>query len=302
MGGLPSPVVLDPVADPWVTLRVTVPAGEADLVAGHLWSAGVSGIEERTLPVPCPDEGGTCVELLAGITACGADGALEVLGGRWMAEVVPVEGDAWLDTWREYARAWRAGGRLVVAPTWQDLPEWAGPQDVVVRLDPGRAFGSGAHPTTRLCLTVLEDQVASGSRVLDAGCGSGVLAVAAALLGASAVEAVDIDPEALRATAANAGVNGVAGTVRATNPTVDRVEGTFGVVVANIAAATLVALAPGLAVRAEPGGTVVLSGLLADQVDDVVEAFAAEGLARCTTAADGEWRALVLRRDDDART
>nr|WP_249420246.1 50S ribosomal protein L11 methyltransferase [Rhabdothermincola salaria] len=286
---------MDLTTEPWVTLRVTVPAEEADLAAGVLWSAGVAGIEERSVAVPCPTTEGSCVQLWAGTTAELAPEALRALDGRWSADVVPVEDDAWLDAWKAYARPWRAGSRLVVVPAWQDAPAWVGVDDVVVHLDPGRAFGSGAHATTRLCMGELEAQVAPGARVLDVGCGSGVLAVAAALLGADEVVAVDIDPEAHRATTANAAENDVADRVRVVRPSLAEVTGEFTVVVANIGAATLTALAPMVVARTAPGGTVVLSGLLQDQVDLVTAAFEAEGAQLATTAADGEWRALVVR-------
>ena len=293
---LPSPLVLDQTTTGWVTLRVTVPAEDADLAAGLLWSAGVAGIEERSVPVPCPTLEGTCVQLWAGATADVAPEAVRALGGRWAADVVAVEGDAWLDAWKAYARACRVGSRLVVVPAWQPVPDWVGTDDVVVRLEPGRAFGSGAHATTRLCLGELEAQVAPGARVLDVGCGSGVLSVAAALLGADEVVAVDIDPEAHRATTANAVENDVVDRVRVVRPSLAEVTGTFTVIVANIGAATLTSLAPLVVERTAPGGTVVLSGLLEDQVADVTAAFEAEGAQLTATAADGEWRALVVRR------
>ena len=288
--------MLDQSTSGWVTLRVTVPAEDADVAAGVLWSAGVAGIEERSTPVPCPTAEGTCVQLWAGATAEVAPVAVQALAGRWPTDVVAVEGDAWLDAWKAYARPTRVGSRLVVVPAWQPMPDWVGADDVVVRLEPGRAFGSGAHATTRLCLGELETQVGPGARVLDVGCGSGVLAVAAALLGADEVVAVDIDPEAHRATTVNAVENDVGDRVRVVRPTLADVTGQFTVVVANIGAATLAALAPLVVERTAPGGAVVLSGLLEDQVAAVTAAFEAEGAHLAATAADGEWRALVVRR------
>lgn len=267
---------------------------DADVVAADLWDAGAAGIEER--PVRTPGGAPPAVELLAGLPAERADEAMAAVGGRWPADLVPVEGDEWLDAWRQWARPWRAGSRLVVVPAWLEPPAWVGPDDLVVHLDPGRAFGSGAHATTRLCLAELEHRVRRGDRVLDVGCGSGVLAVAAARLGADHVEAIDIDPEAVRATSANAERNGVADRVRATLTPVEDVREGADVVVANIGAATLRALAAHLVGAAQPGGTVVLSGVLDGQVEPVAAAVAAAGAEVAGTGADGEWRVLVFSR------
>jgi ribosomal protein L11 methyltransferase len=279
----------------WVTIRAFVPTDEVDVAVAALWDAGVAGIEERTA---APATGGPTprVELLAGAPAEAAGAALTAVAHRWPAEAVPVHGDQWLDTWRDWARAWRAGSRLVVVPAWLEVPAWVGADDVVVHLDPGRAFGSGAHATTRLCLAELEARVAPGATVLDVGCGSGVLAVAAARLGAETVDAIDIDPEAVAATTANAEANEVGGSVHATPTPLGRITGTYDVVVANIGAATLRAMAPDLVRTCRPGGTIVVSGVLAEQADAVGAALAEAGARAAGGAADGEWRALVATR------
>lgn len=275
----------------WVTVRVDVPVDDADLVAGLLWSAGVAGIEER-IPAADPDH---AVELLAGADHRVLDEVRAVVAGRWPFEVEVVHEDAWLDEWRRWARPWRAGSRVVVLPAWLARPDWVGVDDVVVELDPGRAFGSGAHATTRLCLAELEARVQPGDSVLDVGCGSGVLSIAAAQLGARRVEAIDIDQEAVRATCANAGRNGVGGVVEASLTPLDEVAGGFPLVVANIAASTLVALGPDLLAHTTPGGSIVLSGVLAGQAEGVTEAMTGAGARSAGTAADGDWRALVFQ-------
>lgn len=277
----------------WVTIRVVVPGQDVDLAAGLLWEAGVAGIEERQ--GGGGDIGGH-VELRAGIPAEGVEDALAALDRRWVADVVAVDGDEWLDAWRPWARAWRAGARLVVVPAWLEPPDWAGTDDVVVRLDPGRAFGSGSHATTRLCLAELEQRLRPGDGVLDVGCGSGVLAVAAARLGARGVRAIDIDPEAVRATTTNAVANGVESVVRASVTPVAEAGTGYDVVVANIGTATLQAMAGTLAGAARPGGVVLLSGILAGQADDVVGAMTDAGAMAVGAAADGEWRALAFER------
>jgi ribosomal protein L11 methyltransferase len=272
-------------------LRLVVDEDQVELATASLWDAGVAGIEERVGSAGA--EPGQVV-LLAGAPRSCTDRVLAAVDGRWVAEVSAVEGDEWLDEWRRWARPWRAGGRLVVVPEWLDLPAWLGAEDLVVRLDPGRAFGSGSHATTRLCLAELEHRVTPGDRVLDVGSGSGVLAVAAAHLGAAEVEAVDIDEAAVRATAANAVLNAVEGVVRVSCTPVEQAEGGRDLVVANIGVATLVGLAPHLVRAVRPGGALVLSGVLACQTDDVGSAVVAEGAALAGTAADGDWRALVF--------
>ena len=157
--------------------------------------------------------------------------------------------------------------RLWIGASWHAAP--AGKP--VVRLDPGLAFGTGSHPSTRLVLDFVEREVHGGERVLDYGCGSGILAIAAARLGAGEVDAVDLDPQAVEATRANAEGNGVA--VRAGAP--DALPaGAYDLVLSNILAQPLIVLAPLLASRTAPGGRLALAGLLAAQADEVARAYA----------------------------
>jgi ribosomal protein L11 methyltransferase len=159
----------------------------------------------------------------------------------------------------------------VVVPAWLDGPP-AGPEDVVVTIDPGRVFGHGAHPTTRLLLEELDRRIVGGERVLDVGCGSGVLAVAAARLGAATVTAVDIDPDAVLVTLANAARNGV--TVAASTTALAEVTGVHDIVLANIGAAVLREEAVALQARVAPTGVLVMSGLLVGAWEDVAARYA----------------------------
>jgi ribosomal protein L11 methyltransferase len=277
----------------WATVVVRVGADDADLVSGLLWDAGVAGVEERTT------DDTDVVELRAGVPAELVDVAVTAVSGSGMDAVVVVEqvADDGLDHWREFARPWRAGSRIVVVPSWQEAPSWTGADDLVLSVDPGRAFGSGAHPTTRMCLAELERQVEPDSAVADIGSGSGVLAVAAARLGAALVVAVDIDPEAVRATAENAERNGVTGVVTTSDTPAEQLEaGAYDLVVANIAAGTLAQLAPALVRAVADDGTIVVSGVLDEQVGPVLAAFEAEGLGLAGTVADDDWRTLLVRR------
>jgi ribosomal protein L11 methyltransferase len=279
--------------EPWArAVRVTVPAGEADLAADALWCAGAAAIEER----PPPVAGGEIV-LVAG-PAAGGDAAplLASVAGRWPAELVTLDLDAALDAWRAHARAVRVG-RLLVRPPWVDEPA-GDPEAVEVVVDPGRAFGSGAHVSTRLALAALVDLVRGGERVLDVGCGSGVLAIAAVRLGAGAAVGIDVDPAAVAATRANADRNGVGRLLAAVEGDAAAgaaSSGPYDLVVANMLASELGAMAPAVAAALAPSGVAVLAGLLEGQRADVLAAYRAMGLDEVDDARTEEgWTALVL--------
>jgi ribosomal protein L11 methyltransferase len=165
-------------------------------------------------------------------------------------------------------------GPIEIAPDFFIVPTWSAPPRADafnLRLDPGLAFGTGSHPTTRLCLRWLRERIRGGESVLDYGCGSGILAIAAAMLGAADIVGVDVDPQAIRASAANAAMNGVDARFVA----IDALgTGRFGIVVANILANPLMLLAPALCARVTEGGAIALSGVLAGQTDDVLAAYA----------------------------
>lgn len=179
-----------------------------------------------------------------------------------------------------------------VVPSWHDTPAEA---THVIRLDPGMAFGTGTHPTTRMCLRWIAQQPAERSerwsRVLDYGCGSGILAIGAALHGARGIDAVDIDPDAVEATAANAQANGVV--VRAGLPDMSR--GEYPLVLANILATPLKLLAPLLAGHVAPGGHLVLAGILDRQADELIAAYA-PWLALTVSDAEDGWILMTAQR------
>ena len=186
----------------------------------------------------------------------------------------------------------RISDRLWIVPTWHEPPD---PEAVVVRLDPGVAFGTGTHPTTRLCLRWLDANLRPGASVLDYGCGSGILAIAAAKLGASRVVGTDIDPQALQAARANSEAN----SVRADYTQPDSLRcGTWDIVLANILSNPLMVLAPALLGRVAPGGALVLSGVLERQADDVIEAYRAADarVPLSVWSADEGWVCLAGHR------
>jgi ribosomal protein L11 methyltransferase len=201
----------------------------------------------------------------------------------------------WAEAWKVHFPVLRIGRRIVVKPTWR---RHRGAKDeVVLALDPGMAFGTGLHPTTRLCLVGLEALaeagVVRGSRVVDVGSGSGILAIAAAKLGAVDVRAVDIDPIAVEATAANARRNRLGSVIRVATGSVPTGEPPADLVIANLIASLLVRLAPELAAAGRPGGRWLVSGIFRDREGDVAEAFEAQGLAVTDRWAEEDWVALA---------
>lgn len=278
------------MSEQWATVVLVVETDERELVSGLLWEAGVAGIEE----IDQPDGR---IELRAGCRVEVVEDVRRSLTERWSLDVDRTEADAGLDDWRDHAVAWRAGQRFVVVPAWQPPPEWITGADIVLVIDPDRSFGSGSHPTTRSCLAAVERLVRPGAVVADIGCGSGVLAIAAARRGALEVHAVDTDPQAVDATVANAARNGVGPRVHASVGPLDRLEAAHhDVVLANIGAATLRELAPSLCRLVTLDGSLVLSGVLDVQTAAVVDAHARFGFVVTDLERDGEWCTLELRR------
>ena len=273
----------------WMSIVVVVNPGDVDLVSGLVWDLGVSGIEEQPLP-----DG--AVELRIGCERTIAQQALEVLAGRWAPTAEPVAADEGLDAWRDHAQVWRIGS-IVIVPPWLETPSDVAESDLVLVIDPGHAFGSASHETTRMCLEAVVELVTPGCAVADIGCGSGVLAIAAARRGATTVVATDIAADAIVATLDNALTNNVADLVEVSTATINELEPTrFDVVFANIGAATLSSMAAALVQVTKPEGVLVLSGLLGEQVETVIESFEQTGALRTEVRADGEWRTVLMKR------
>jgi len=167
------------------------------------------------------------------------------------------------------------------------------PRDVVLTIDPENAFGSGDHETTRLVLLMLDQQVAGGERVLDVGCGSGVLSIAALLLGAASAMAVDIDEDAVVVARRNAEINGVASHIEVSARPLSDLEGAYDIVLANIETRVLVHMPGQLQARIAPGGLLVVSGILRAERDELLAAYAPMRLEECLE--EGEWCACLLR-------
>ena len=188
---------------------------------------------------------------------------------------VPVADREWTRVWEDQFHPLQMGGRLWICPSWTHPPN---PYAINILLDPGLAFGTGKHPTTAMCLRALDGDLPPGQRVVDYGCGSGILGIAAARLGATAVLGVDNDPQAITASRDNAQRNEVPDAAfRVVLPQDELVaswQASADWVVANILAGPLVALAPALTILMVPGGRLLLAGLLVDQTQEVIEAYA----------------------------
>lgn len=298
----------------WLEVQIEVPEGAAEVIASAAGevAAGVEIRDGGTVIRATPGRALIIVHVgpedrlaLAGAIAAAAD--LARAAGVHVDPVVLREREAhedeWRDVWKQFFRATRVGRTVLIRPTWDLVAAADG--DRVIDIDPGRAFGTGAHPSTRLMI-VLAEELADARRLdvkrfLDLGCGSGILSIAAARFWrAAAGVAIDIDPESTACAAENFERNGVRSVVLATGtlgePS-DRIRGgSFDLVLANIQADVLASLAGAIVERTAPGGVVLLSGLLLDHAAPTAEVFTRAGLELHRRVDEGEWSALELTR------
>jgi ribosomal protein L11 methyltransferase len=198
----------------------------------------------------------------------------------------------WATAWREQFTVLHIGQRLVIKPTW--LSYSPSPDEAVIKLDPGMAFGTGLHPTTRQCLLALEEHLRPGTSVLDLGSGSGILAIAAAKLGAGAVLALDTDPTAVGVARANVSANRVQQRVTVAHGSLSAVQGTFDLVLVNILARVIVELiGQGLINRLKAGGIIVAAGIIEEQTAEVEAALRGQGIAIIDRQVKRDWVSLV---------
>lgn len=220
--------------------------------------------------------------------------------GTLLMTLEDVEDADWENNWKQYYKPMEIGERLLVIPQWEE----ADPGDrTPLYLDPGLTFGTGAHATTRLCLTALETLVRGGERVLDLGCGSGILSLAALRLGAGSALAVDIDDKCRDAAEENAGLNGVGpdrlsvlvGNILTDEGLAERIGGGYGLVLANIVADVIIALAPRVRGLLAPGGTFLCSGIIEGRAEETAAALAANRLDVRERREDGGWYAFICQ-------
>ncbi|MGD9794147.1 MAG: 50S ribosomal protein L11 methyltransferase [Acidimicrobiia bacterium] len=284
-----APEVLSPSNDAGGGDLVQFSPASVDEIEDALWFVGAESISRSI------DSDGR-VLVIAGfhdvVVAAEAAAAIPQLAARqpgltWAVE--EIVDDSWMDEWKAHARPVAVGDRLVIWPSWLPIEEGSTAGREVVLLDPGRAFGSGAHPSTVLVLEELSRLVRPGDRVLDLGCGSGVLAIAAVILGAGEAVALDIDPVAIEVTSANAALNAVADRIQAAVVDDDRLPA-VDVALANIG---VVPLRERLAELERAAPIVVLAGLLTHQAEEL--AAAATGSAVLSRPIDG-WQAVTIIR------
>ena len=215
--------------------------------------------------------------------------------GRLYVETGTVDDEAWKDKWKEYFKPAKITERIVVRPTWEDYEAKAG--ELVLEIDPGTAFGTGTHETTSLCMKLLEKYAAGGIRVIDVGCGSGILSVAAALLGCKYVLGTEIDSEAVQIARENVTMNGVASQVKVLEA--DLLKGIpykADIIVANLMHNLVMQLAPDAYTHLDEGGVFISSGILLEKRDQVAAAVEAAGFEILEIPEDGEWCAIAARR------
>jgi ribosomal protein L11 methyltransferase len=286
----------------WPHLELDAREEDADAIGAALVDAGSLGVEQR-------ETGGGRVTLVAYfdqtpevasvVRAVAATPGVHADYARAAAESIragETPDDDWLRIWKRGFEPVEIGSRLVVFPSWKrDLVDRSTGR-VAIEVDPGMAFGTGTHETTRLCLEWLDEHWSGGS-ALDVGTGSGILAIAAALLASeSRVVAVDVDPVAVDVARENAELNGVAERIVLDAAGPEGVSGEFDVVLANLTADVIDALRPHLTARVRAGGRLVLSGILLEQADDVIAEMEAAGFSLVWRRDAGEWTALEMRR------
>lgn len=219
--------------------------------------------------------------------SCFATGSLEITVGE-------VDDEDWVNVWKKHYRPIPCG-RIVVVPNWLAYQAKEGEQ--IVKMDPGMAFGTGEHETTRICLNLLQKDSLENKRVADIGTGSGILAIAAAKLGAESVDAFDIDDIAVKAARNNCEFNGVSNLVNVDNADLlAKCNGVYDVVLANITADILIALCNDLSRYVKKGGTVIISGIIHKRDNDVRSAFENHGLVVKEKITDGEWCGYSFER------
>lgn len=217
--------------------------------------------------------------------------------GSLRLETRSVNDQAWTDVWKKYFKPFHAGTHLVIKPTWE--PFEPAPDDLVIEIDPGMAFGSGTHETTGMCLSLLEEIISGGEEIIDVGTGSGILAIGAALLGAGHVLAIDIDPDAVKVAQENVQHNHVEETVSVRQGNLlDRVSAVCDICVANIISDVIISFAAPLMNHIRPGGLFICSGIVSSRGDEVAHALTDAGYEILRRETRGEWVAFLSRRKD----
>jgi ribosomal protein L11 methyltransferase len=302
----------------WLEVSLTVNGELAEAVADVLARFAPNGVTtEQAVDFINDEDEGTPVGPVTVRAYLGADEKLkktrqkleESLYYLGMIQPLPapvftmIPDENWMEAWKVHYQPIKVGRRLIIVPSWLESPD---SDRISIKIDPGMAFGTGTHPTTHLCLELLESNMLKGSWVIDVGCGSGILSIAALKLGADLAQGVDIDEASVKASRENADANGIPTDrfVIGRGSVAEVLSGKFQIrnaplVVANILAPIIIRLFDtGLAELAEPGGAIILSGILADQADGVIASAEAHGLKLSEKRQMGDWVALLMRQLD----
>lgn len=288
----------------WVEIAVEVPSDRADEVSVYLIGIGSNGVVTGggivdAFHIRGEEKEKVKVKAYFAPEDAAGKGAeikryLQGLGLEFGITVSNLKDDDWAHKWKAFFKPEKITGRIVIKPTWE--PYHAQGDEIVIDIDPGMAFGTGTHPTTKACLQLIEEVVAKGdiSSMLDVGTGSGILSIAAARLGVPKVIAIDIDSTALKVAEDNILLNSVDGPVRVIEISLDKISIEFGLVVANIIAEELVRLSSLLKERVTADGYLILSGIISEKADMVMESF--ESLTLEKEVREGEWFSLLFRK------
>ncbi|MCO4205472.1 50S ribosomal protein L11 methyltransferase [Aeromonas taiwanensis] len=289
---------------PWIQIRINATAKTADKVSNMLLGRGAQAVtfmDAKDVPVyePMPGETPLWGETeVMGLFDAETDPAptiaffQQIFGEDVGYKVEQLEDKDWVREWMDHFHPMQFGKRLWICPSWRDVPD---PEAVNVMLDPGLAFGTGTHPTTALCLQWLDGLDLAGKTVVDFGCGSGILGIAALKLGAARVIGIDIDPQAIQASRDNAERNGVADQIELYLPADQPQDVEADVVVANILAGPLRELAPLIASHGKAGSLMALSGVLESQAPEL-ETIYGQWFEMDPTAVKDEWCRLSGRK------
>lgn len=296
----------------WLQLSVSTPQEFVEPLSQIFYRYGHGGVAVEQAGSYNPDEGETLspdqwvtVTTYLPINDSTNERRNQIdVGVRLVAHVSPIEGlqereveeQEWQDAWKVHFDVLHITNRIVIAPSWKEYSPR--PHEAVVTLDPGMAFGTGHHPTTKMCLEQLDELVKPGMDVIDVGCGSGILSIAAARLGARHVFGIEIDSVAVNVAKQNIRDNGLEHTIRPVHgslPHPDVRADAYDVAVANISAKIIIEISGELVRATKSGGKIVASGILAENKDGPIEALTAAGTTLESTLVDGDWVTLVCR-------
>lgn len=228
---------------------------------------------------------------------------LSALGADTKTELIGVKEEDWADSWKQYYKPIKTGNKIVIVPVWEKYEKKDG--EIVVLMDPGMAFGTGTHETTRLCASMLEKYVKPGCRMLDVGCGSGILAICASKLGAASAFACDIDPVSVRIAGENARINGADNVKCATSDLmrgVETVDNGYDIIAANIVADVIIRMAPDVGRYLAKDGVLIVSGIISERAEETTAALERAGYGVEREESENGWycAALVRKSGKDA--